>query len=341
MYIIPMSTNASDKIFNQYRDEYIQILEPLFFPKMPPKYDIVSYFSSLLRATGAEDSGWDPYSESRGLLFDLNSIFTIKLPKRRFPNPALTQWRIGLFMYSHILEMDAPYEVITNLMRYQLGHGYYPNPYYKFLNRDGRNKLKNRGLYPLDKIEIIKKLDKELGTKIGSIFDEFYDADLRNAISHSDFVITDTQFRVRKNRTRGAYSIKLDELDTFLTKAKAFIGSVFYLDHVAREYWGKNYGNKALPYDRQYKGLMEILTDKDGLMSGFKVHWPNGSESFYNRSEKGASMVNCYVAENKIGIELLVNMYANSPGVFSPLVEINDKAKYSKLQNGELPSWSE
>ena len=71
-----------------------------------------------------------------------------------------------------------------------------------------------------------------------------------------------------------AYRISYEDLDERLTKAKAFIWALFYVDLAARTKWGAFKG-KALPYDPHYKGLMEVLVDDDDLMCGFKVHWPN------------------------------------------------------------------
>lgn len=331
-------SGANDESYLKACDRYGAILEKIFFPPNPAKHDIVNYFASLLRVTGAEDSGWDPYAESKGLLFDLNNIFKLELPKDRFPDPDLTIWRMGLFMYSHILEMDAPYEVITNLMRYQLGHGYSPNPYYKFLNSDGKKKFKSRGLYPLEKIEIIKKLDKELKTGIGEVFDEFYNSNLRNAISHSDFVLTESQFRVRNSKSLGAFAMNLEDLDTTLTNAKAFVGAFFELDYLTRQTWGKN-RHRGIPYDPGLKGLMEILTDSNELLCGFKIHWPNNSESFYKRTNEQVRMVNCYVSPEKGTIDLWVDLYATNPSSFSPLVEVGAEPRYTKLEDGQIPAW--
>jgi hypothetical protein len=125
-----------EAIFNGHRDRYIKILEPLFLPDDPVSGDIVRYFASLLRVLGVEDKGWDPYSESRDLLNDLNRLMKIKLPKRKFPDGERTMWRLGLLLYAHIIEMDAPYEVITNLLRFRVGKGYSPNPYFDLLTEN-------------------------------------------------------------------------------------------------------------------------------------------------------------------------------------------------------------
>ena len=55
-----------------------------------------------------EDKGWDPHLESRATLENLNAILQMDLPEDNFPDQDWTKWRIGLLMYSHIVEMDAP-----------------------------------------------------------------------------------------------------------------------------------------------------------------------------------------------------------------------------------------
>lgn len=114
----------TDSEIEAIRDRYISTLAPLFFPDDAVSNDIVNYFASLLRIVGMEDGGWDPHLESRALLEDLNSIFQLKLPVESFPDPGSTTWRIGLLFYSHIVEMDAPYEVLANLLRFRLGNRY-------------------------------------------------------------------------------------------------------------------------------------------------------------------------------------------------------------------------
>ena len=319
------------------QEEYYQALKPIFYPDIPSKYDILIFFASLLRIVGMEDRGWDPLMESRAALDDLNSIMQMELPIANFPNPEMTKWRIGLLLYSHMVEMDAPYEVITNLLRFRLGYGYSPNPYYQFLNSKEKKRFAGRGLYPAGKIKIIKKLSDEAGLNIGRAFDDFYDPKLRNAVSHSDYIVTDTQFRVRNGTGAwGAYSIPLENLDKTLTKAKAFYSMFFGLDHAARHTWG-GMAAKALPYDPHYKGLLEVLSDDMGLMCGFKVHWPNSSESTYRRTETGIEMTNCMLAMKQNTIELMFGSYAQKAGAFSPLVEDGITPVYTKREGIDAP----
>jgi hypothetical protein len=316
------------------RSRYIALMAPLFFPDDPSGPDIVRYFASLLRIVGMEDKGWDPYVESRAMLDDLYALMQFDFPADKFRDKELTKWRLGLIFYNHIVEMDAPYEVLTNLLRFRLGKGYSPNPYYDFLTAGQRSRFKKTGLFPRHKIDIVKRLSAEAKLETGLMFDEFYRGDLRNAISHSDFIFTDDGFRCRNGNWTGAFKITFGELDELLTKAKVYIGAFFGLEREARRLWG-TYAGKGMPYDPVYKGIMEVLVDEEGLMNGFKVHWPNASESVYRRTKDGIEMTNCSLAIKEANISLFVDRYARHPGTFSPLVEADAAPLYTRLDGSD------
>jgi hypothetical protein len=86
-----------------------------------------------------------------------------------------------------------------------------------------------------------------------------------------------------------------------------------------------------MPYDPVYKGIMEVLVDDEGLMNGFKVHWPNESESVYRRTKSGIEMTNCFLDLKNANIEMFVGTYAREPGIFSPLVEADAVPIYTRL----------
>lgn len=320
-------------------DRYVPLMAPLFFPERFTDPDIIQLFGSLLRVVGMEDKGWDPYAESRAVLEDLNQLMQLELPAKKFEDADRTNWRLGLLFYSHIVEMSAPYEVLTNLLRFRLGKGYHPNPYYEFLTEKDRKRFRRSGLYPKQKIEIIQSLSKEAGLEFGSIFDEFYRTDFRNAIAHSDFIFTDTGFRCRNGYSNKAFELSYAQVNDLITNAKVFISTFFGLEREARRAFGEKAG-KGMTYDPVYKGVMEILVDDEKIMNGFKVHWPNGSESMYRRTENGIDMVNCILALERNTIELFVGLYAQRPGAFSPLVEQGDAPNYTPLENGDIPTWA-
>lgn len=322
------------------RDRCVKTLTPLFLPEEPISHDIIRYFASLLRIVGMEDAGWDPHLESRALLDDLNSLLQIEFPKDRFPDKDLTTWRLGLLFYSHIVEMDALYEVLTNLLRFRLGKGYSPNPYYMFLSDKEKKRYKNSRISSKLKIEILRKLGNEARIPVAELIDEFYDSDLRNAISHSDFILTSESFRCRGGSGAWrAFSLPLERVNEVITKAKVFVGTFFGLDREARRIWG-THKQRAVPYDATYKGLMEVLVDEDDLLCGFKIHWPNNSESVYRRTADGIEMTNCMLDLKNATIELMVGLYARKPGTFSPLVEETNFPAYTALEgSGKIPAW--
>lgn len=329
-----------EKVFADHRDRYFKILEPLFIPDDPVSNDIVRYFASLLRVLGMEDGGWDPHLESENILNDLNRLMKIKKPKKKFPDADATMWRLGLLLYCHIVEMDAPYEVILNLLRFRVGMGYSPNPYFDLLTEKEQKKFAKVGIKTARKIAVIKTLSKKAGIDVGTIFEEFYNGKLRNSVQHSDFILTESGFRSRSGLSgTKAFTITWEELDNTITRAKAFIAAFFKAEMIARQVWGLRKG-QAIPYDAHYKGLMEVLVDHRDVTCGFSVHWPNNSQSTYRRTEKGVTMINCSVDLKNATLSLYVDLYARKPGAFSPLVEHGGQPIYTPLDGSDIrPTW--
>ena len=171
------------------------------------------------------------------------------------------------------------------------------------------------------------------------IFDEFYDNKLRNAVVHSDYILNHKGFRCRGVSYARAFQMSYEELDKSLISAKAFIAAFFQAELLARQILGSR-KQQAIPYDEHYKGLMEILVDHEDVMVGFRVHWPNGWQSTYRRTEGGIDMANCMLDLRRARIELFVGLYARDPSDFSPLVERDSQANYTKLEgSGVVPAW--
>ncbi|PTQ66974.1 hypothetical protein [Celeribacter persicus] len=214
---------------------------------------------------------------------------------------------------------------------------YSPNPYSEYLSKREQKAFKKRGVPTGRKIEIIKTLSEEAGLGVGSIFDEFYNSQLRNAISHSDYILTENGFRCRGGISGNkGFEISFEELDRILLSAKAFVAAFFSIEQSARRVWGDQAG-RAIPYDAHYKGMMEVLADREGLMCGFRVHWPNGTDSTYRRTEDGIDMVNCMLSAPHKTVDLMVGMYARNPGAFSPLVEKDGLPVYTNREGNVAP----
>lgn len=321
------------------RERYLDAMEPLFFPEKPQLPDIKQYVCSLLRAGGIEDCGWDPFSESQKMIFDLFKMMKIEFSEEEFDEPKLVTWRLGLLFYSQIIEMNAPYEVLANLLRYRLGLGFSFIPFDEFLEKQEIKPSKRNGLFPHQKIRVLSELGDRAGLPIRNMFSEFYRRDLRNAIAHSDFIFVEHGFRCRGIINGGSFEISFEELDNILNRAKVFAHVFFSLERQAREFFGAM-SDRFWGYDPTYKGIFEFLASGDGLLEGFKVHWPNGSDSYYRRSESGNDCVNCIITSKPPGLDMMVGLYARQPSEFSPLVEQGKSARYTPIEkSGEVPRW--
>ncbi len=345
-----------------HAEQYDGILRPVFDACSIPTLDRLS---ALLRLGWLEDSGWDPLGESQRFLADLDSFLRTDLSDPPFPDVQATRWRLALLAYAHIVEADAPYEILANMLRARTGDGYsiLPFPVSTSAETKGakssakkRNKKKSnkapqsfdpndRQRSPASKIETIKGLAQRCGLPdVGAAFDDFYRAQFRNAISHSDFVLHEDEFRARRSYFREANggsfwtsAMKLSHVGDLLGRAFGFYEAFFRL-HAASLAFYRPLQDQVFAYDEQHKGILELLFDGD-TVSGYRLLWPNGSESVVKRGRSGCSATN--VGHDAHGrVRPMVGCYAKNPGDFSPLVERDGRPMYRPSTSGREVSWA-
>ena len=286
-----------------------------------------------------EDADWDPFIESKGVIFDLFRLMKINFTEEHFEKPDLTTWRLGLLFYSQIVEASAPYDVLMNLLRYRLDRGFSMRPFNDFLRKSELKQSKKSGIFPHQKIRILTSLGEEAGLPFGAMFDGFYRRNLRNAIAHGDFIFSENGIRVRGIDYFGSFEISFEELDLIINHSKIFFHVFYSLLEQARGVFG-GLANRFWGYDPHYKGIFEFLASSKGMLEGFKVHWPNGSDSYYRRSEAGNECVNCLPKSEPPGLELFVGLYARKRDAFSPLVEHGLEPIYTPIEKtGDVPFW--
>lgn len=321
------------------RERYLDAMEPLFFPNQPHVPDIVQFVCALLRAGGMEDAGWDPFAESKQTILDLFRVMKLDFENAGFDDPDFSVWRFGLLFYSQIIEMDAPYDVLANLLRYRLGMGFSVIPFDDFLAKRELKQSKKTGLFPHQKIKIISELGEKTGLHFTEMFSDFYNRDLRNAISHGDFILAEDGLRIRGIPSSASNKIAYEALDRILNCSKIFFHVFYSLLEQSLLTFGK-LSDRFWGYDPVYKGIFEFLSSDDGRLEGFKIHWPNGSDSYYRRSPSGNKCVNCFVTAKSPAFELFVGIYARKRGEFSPLVDEGASPVYSPVEKtGEIPYW--
>ena len=328
--------------------QYCEILAPLF----ECQGDRFDFILALLRAAAHEGAGWDTLTESFQVLDDLQILGVAELPHEHFAQPEVTRLRLSLLEYCHLVEMDAPYEILANLCRVRLGLAVSYSPF--VTNTPRRKRSSNvkkstpsgmKRLHPKQKIDALKRLTWQVGLPaIGAAFDDFYRAGVRNAIAHSDYIIFGDEFRMRGQTIPADDGtndptpvVKLLRLQDLIDHARAFYLAFVRVEKGARMSMGKNYG-RGFRYDDRYKGLLEVLVDSDENLCGAVIHWPNGAESSYERTPHGSKPLNIVPLGGCF--ETFVGEKHTPHHHFSPLLKPGQSPRYSPLKStGEQLTW--
>ena len=254
------------------KSELISYMDSLFtraFESSP-----FDFLCTILRVHGLSDANWDPFEESLDAFEDFNWLME-KSNEERDHRCIL---RIALLIYCQAIEMTAVHEMLANLLRCISNEPYIINPFSKLI------RPKNKRLFawippsaPV-KFNVIKKLATKVGDEtLPKIIDSFLNENVRNAFSHSDYILTDTEFRYTEAGL--AHFIKIDEIDRLISECVAFYNT-FISTH---KQWRLNLGrSKRFHKLPDYDVLELLLDDKEGVY-GYHVHFSNGSKSTYNR----------------------------------------------------------
>jgi len=344
-----MKNETPEEAFSTRIRHYAEILNPLFDPR--PHMNTNRFFELvcvLVRSSGIQDEGWDPWYESQAILNDLLGLASLELPADKFPEANRTRLRLGLLSYCHVTEMDMPYALLANLLRLRLSEKYDINPFRDLVRSVGKGH-KARVILPSPhkKIQRISELSKKAQfPELGQALEAIYDSAVRNAVYHSDYTLTDKELRLlagtRFSKKEGAYTpvVELGELNSLVVETFAFYRAFFALYERCRKSFGDFQGT-FLPYDGHYKGVLQLVFDNDGSLAGFRVYWPNETVGEYSRSRSGCIGSNL-VFDPDGSINFMVGVYASKPGSFSPLVEHDAQPAYSFVPGTDLkPHWPE
>ncbi|MGH9738201.1 MAG: hypothetical protein ACRD4X_06385 [Candidatus Acidiferrales bacterium] len=302
----------------------------------------------LVRAGGIHDSDWDPWHESQATLDDLGKLSTLQLPNPPFADPTRTRVRLTLLSYCHITEMDFPYWLTANLLRLRLGKKYDMAPFRDLYVPIGKAKSgpfqKVRPPSPRKKIERIKKLAQDAGLpQIGAALESVCDAAIRNGVYHSDYTLSEREFRLRSgfrlSKQEGCFTpvVPFEELSDLFSNTFALHTALFSLYERCMKSFG-DFKDAIIPYDDHYKGVLQFLFDEERLV-GFRVYWPNSTIGEYTR--QGSASAGANLSFDPDGsINFMVGLYASQPGQFSPLVEHDQRPQYSQIPGTTVrPHW--
>ncbi len=327
---------------------YIDLLAPLFSFEKVDRFQLACV---LLRVGEGDEVGMDSLEESREVLEDLIRFNQMNLPEGVFPDPEKTRWRLHLLTYVHLHEMDAPYQMLANLLRVRADLSYDLHPFHDATRSEGEfqkgEKTTSRPS-PGIKIREIKRL-AELAclSGVGQAFNDFYYSALRNAIAHSDYVLVGEELHLMKDRLphhknpkKMTSVLNFDRLGDIISRSYDFYSVFFTLQALARREFVKIKGS-CFPLDHARKGLVEFLVDAQGLLNGFTIHWPNGRESTFRRRQAGIEMSNVSILEDG-SVGFVYGAEHQEREAFSPLVPRGSTPHYTPCEGQtEPPRWPE
>ena len=95
-----------------------------------------------------------------------------------------TKARMYLLIYTHIIEVDLIYLILYNMINTIRKKEY--SPYVKYLNKKNEE---TEAIYPSQKIKCLQDIGHEINIDIESLYNKFFDSNLRNAFSHSQYYL--------------------------------------------------------------------------------------------------------------------------------------------------------
>jgi hypothetical protein len=249
------------------------------------------FICTMLRVSGCEDEGWDTLSSAKETLKDFNKCLQQSYEQKNFR--AAT--RIGLVMYCHLVEMTVGHELIFNTLRCLDGQKYTMWPFKNLIEVRNKNnpKRKKQVIPPSAKKKFgeIKKLSQKLNeNEIIKSIDEIFSEEIRNAVCHSDYIVTDEYFRMRE----GGYprQIDLQTINELICKCFAFYDAMLFWNNKWLESFAQMPKYLKLP---NYEVLE--LRSENNIVNGFAIHFSNGHKASYSRS-KCSELVNIIINGN-------------------------------------------
>ncbi len=329
----------------QIGPQYHDILEPLFEMKGIEAFEFVC---TLLQVGTDESVGWDPLQESREFVTDLSALSGMELPKKRLAHAGRTRVRLALLYYAHLMEMAAPYHTIANLLRVRAGMPYVDDPFFHLIPRrpDGKERRRERrmgsAIATHQKIDEIKRMAEVAGhPRVGRAFDAFYQPDLLRAVHESGFVLRGGELlmprgpRAKSGDDDGDNAMPAEWLAEIFTRAYAYFHAFMKLETRARKEYAKLRG-KCVPYEIELKALLELLFDDQEVLRGFKVHWPNKSESVFRRTGARCELQNVKI-DSDGSVNLYMGEYYREHHPMTPLVPQGGQLEYTPAEGSSQP----
>jgi hypothetical protein len=255
---------------------------------------------TALRIEGLQDVGWDPFQES----YEAFKDYDWHLRVQSSDLSPRSHWRIGLLIYCQACEMSAVHTTLANLLRIILGERYHVDPLNSLGRPDKRRPLRWFPASAKVKWRKIRRMAQSANrTDLIRIVDAVYNDAIRNAFSHSDYIITENDFRWTEGGL--AEPLPLPQLNNLISNALVFFGAFAGIRSRLLEEFGK------MPrYHRWPNFQVFELLKTEGMLDGFRIHDSTGSSALFRRGPDGVDLENI-IPRNDGLLEFIVGNAAN------------------------------
>lgn len=238
---------------------------------------------TLLRVGGWHSEHWDPFEESILAFDELNWL----LAQASAHRGDACATRVKLLIYCQAIEMTAPHVILANLLRVAGGEPYVVDPFADLVRRPKKTPLLAIPPSAKKKFDWIKKIAADAGEhRLQEIVDSFFDDRVRNAFSHSDYILADDAFRWTESGVPA--DIMRNKLHDKLQCCFAFYGALL----AAHRSWLLGIGRLRRFHKQAGYEVLELLRDEGGAACGFKLHFSNGEVALYRRTRAGSQPLN-------------------------------------------------
>ena len=181
-------------------------------------------------------------------------------------------------------------ENLANLLRVHLGQPYHLNPLGSLGRADKKRMFKS---YPPPSATAKWKKIRDMAAEANKadlvrLIDNVYDDTVRNAFSHSDYILGEDNFRWTEGGLPG--QIPLQKLSDLITNAFSFFGVFIHM----RNRWLKLVADMPRYHRVPNFEVLELLKT-DGRLDGFRVHFSNGSSAHFRRQPTGVDLMNVVI----------------------------------------------
>ena len=288
------SSGSGDK--GQSNDPQLKECHDQWFSLFEKAFNVSSFdtLCTLLRPGAMHGAGWDVLDEADTTFTDFNWM----LAAAQKTKGKTTARRFALYYYCFLVEMSAIHETMFNVLRCVTGQHYLAFPF-QYLYR--RRKKDNRSIPPsmAQKIKAVTELairagEADLAAKIDYVFDET----LRNAVAHSDYILTADELRIREPGPGG--SVPLKDVDRKVNYSFRFVSGLLAAVSNMKYVLGR-----ASKYHKWANHeVLELLADNNGVY-GFHVHFSNGNKSTFRRTKDGVTQTNMRTSK---GVGFMIGM---------------------------------